>query len=61
MRNLNLYDLLAILFVWTGAVSIAYFSIDSVVIIACIVAAYYLSKWIILKRQDKPEDPPNQE
>jgi hypothetical protein len=57
MKNLNFFDVLAILFCWVGAATIAYFIEDGAVAIVCVAAVYYLSKWIILKGQSEPSEP----
>jgi len=56
VKNLNFFDVLAILFSWAGAAAVAYFVKDALVAIICIAAAYYLAKWVILKGQSEPEN-----
>jgi len=51
MKNLNLADVAGIALSWIGAGIIAYIAKDGVVAVVCVAAAYYLSKWIILKEE----------
>jgi len=50
MKNLSYLDLGGILVAWTGAVVVVYLAKDPLVSIICVAAAYYLAKWIILKK-----------
>lgn len=54
MNNLSGWDILGILICWGGAGVVAYFIRDPIVGIICLAAAYYLSKWIIMKSVDGP-------
>lgn len=49
--NLSMADVLGIALSWLGAGTIAYLIHDALVAIVCVVAAYYLSKFIILKKE----------
>jgi hypothetical protein len=51
MKNLNPTDVAAIALSWTGAGTVAYLMRDPIVAIVCVAAAYYLAKWIILKKE----------
>jgi hypothetical protein len=55
MRNLNLFDAFVVLFSWSGAAAIAYFTRDSDGIIAllALAAAYYLAKRVILRGREE--------
>ena len=53
MKNLSVVDCIAIAVSWIGVASIAFLAKDVVVAIICIAAAYYLAKWIILKKEVK--------
>ncbi|MDO8507390.1 MAG: hypothetical protein Q7S53_02385 [bacterium] len=48
--HLSMTDVLGIALSWLGAGTIAYFIHSALVAIACVAAAYYLSKWIILRQ-----------
>ncbi|MEK7117995.1 MAG: hypothetical protein AAB869_00100 [Patescibacteria group bacterium] len=50
MKNLSVVDCIAIAVSWIGVASIAFLAKDVVVAIICIAAAYYLAKWIILRK-----------
>tara|TARA_B100000745_G_C20096871_1_gene375064 strand:- start:73 stop:231 length:159 start_codon:yes stop_codon:yes gene_type:complete len=52
MKNLSVTDVAAIGLSWTGAASVAYISQDGVITLIALCAGYYLSKWIILKKED---------
>jgi hypothetical protein len=52
MRNLNRYDVAAIAVSWAGASITAWLSQAPTVTCVAIIAAYYLSKWIILRTED---------
>ena len=46
------FDVLALVVCWSGAVGVAWATKDPVVIVVALGAAYYLAKWIILKKRD---------
>ncbi len=50
MKNLNFADVAGIGASWGGAAAVAYFVGDPITGVIAIVAAYYLAKWIILKK-----------
>lgn len=52
MKNLNGYDVGAIAVSWGGAVATAWLSQAPAVVCIAILAAYYLSKWIILRSEE---------
>lgn len=49
--GLNGMDVVAIVACWTGAAAVTWFSKDPGVSIIAIAAAYYLAKWVILKKE----------
>jgi len=49
--GMNAMDVLAIIACWGGVAAVTYFSKDPVVAVIAIAAAYYLAKWVILKRE----------
>ena len=51
MQNLSFTDVVGIGLSWAGAVMVTYFAKDTVVAVIAIAAAYYLAKWIILKKE----------
>jgi len=51
MGNLSWADIAGIAISWGGAGTVAYFIKDPLVGLGCVIAAYYLSKWIILKKE----------
>jgi hypothetical protein len=51
MKNLSFADVAGIGLSWAGAVGVIYFLRDSFVSLICVCAAYYLAKWIILKKE----------
>jgi len=51
MKNLNKMDVIGIGLSWAGAATIACLFKDPIVGVACVAAAYYLAKWIILKKE----------
>jgi hypothetical protein len=52
INHLNIADAIGIGFSWGGAGVVAYVSGDPLVGIIAIIAAYYLAKMIILKKED---------
>ena len=54
MKNLSFADILGMVVCWAGAGTVAYFIRDGLVTIICVAAAYYLSKWIIMKSVEGP-------
>lgn len=50
--SLTSADVAGIALCWAGAATTAYFVKHPVVGLICVIAAYYLSKWIILKEED---------
>ena len=51
MKNLSVVDCIARAVSWIGVASIAFLVKNVVVAIICIAAAYYLAKWIILRKE----------
>ncbi len=51
-KGLSTPDTCGIAFCWIGAVGVAFVANDVFVAIIAVAAAYYLSKWIILKESD---------
>lgn len=53
MKNLNKWETLSIIAIWTAAILGIYLTIkeDSFISFICICAAYYLNKWIILRKE----------
>lgn len=49
--GLNAMDVVAIVACWAGVAAVTWFSKDPVVAVIVIAAAYYLAKWVILKRE----------
>ncbi len=49
--GMNAMDVLAIIACWGGVAAVTYFSKEPVVAVIAIAAAYYLAKWVILKRE----------
>lgn len=49
--GLNGMDVTAIVACWTGVAAVTWFSKDPVVAVIAIGAAYYLAKWVILKKE----------
>jgi|GEM_PF-4846282 len=49
--GLNGMDVLAIIACWAGVAAVTWFSKDAVVAVIAIGAAYYLAKWVILKKE----------
>ncbi len=49
--SVNTTDVIAIIACWAGATAVTYFSKEPVVAVIAIGAAYYLAKWIILKKE----------
>lgn len=52
VKNLNRYDVAAIAVSWAGACVTAWLSQAPTVTCIAIIAAYYLSKWIILRSEE---------
>ena len=52
MKHLTYPDVLAIFISWIGAGAVAYIVQDSFVGLIAVCAGYYLSKWIVLKKDD---------
>jgi hypothetical protein len=52
VRHLNLFDVAAIAVSWTGACVTAWLSQTPVVAGIAVIAAYYLSKWVIVRLED---------
>jgi len=50
MKSLTFGDVAGIALSWTGAAAIAYIAKDGFVAFFCVCAAYYLAKFIILKK-----------
>lgn len=50
--NLSGFDVAALFVCWSGAAGVAWISKEPVVIVVALAAAYYLAKWIILKKRD---------
>lgn len=48
--SLNSTDVAGIIACWAGAAAVTYFSREPVVAVIAVAAAYYLAKWVILKR-----------
>jgi len=44
-------DVMALLVCWAGVAAVSWFSKEPVVAVIAIAAAYYLAKWIILKKE----------
>ena len=51
MKNLTAGDVAGIALSWAGAATVTYLTQDGVVAIVCVVAAYFLAKFIILKKE----------
>jgi hypothetical protein len=51
--SVNNTDVIAIIACWAGAAAVTYFSKEPVVAVIAIGAAYYLAKWIILKKESQ--------
>jgi hypothetical protein len=51
-HHLGFGDVCGLLLCWAGATTIVYLTKDGIIAIICVAAGYYLSKWIILKRND---------
>lgn len=49
--GLNGMDVVAIVACWAGAAAVTWSSKDPVVAVIAIGAAYYLAKWVILKKE----------
>lgn len=49
--SLTIVDLFAIIACWGGVGTVAWFAKEPVVVVIAIAAAYYLAKWIILKKE----------
>ncbi len=49
--SLSKHDIIALLICWAGVAAVSWFSEEPVVAVIAIVAAYYLAKWIILKKE----------
>ena len=49
--NMSSMDVMAIIACWAGVAAVTYFSKDAVVAVIAIAAAYYLAKWVILKKE----------
>jgi hypothetical protein len=50
-KNLSIADCIAVAVSWTGVATIAFLAKDGIVAIICVAAAYYLAKWVILKKE----------
>ncbi len=52
VSNLNIMDVIAIIACWAGVVAVTWFSKEHpLVVIIAIASAYYLAKWVILKKE----------
>jgi hypothetical protein len=49
--SMNAMDVIAIIACWGGVAAVTYFSKEPVVAVIAIAAAYYLAKWVILKKE----------
>jgi len=49
--GLTAMDVVAIIACWAGVAAVTWFSKDPVVTVVAIGAAYYLAKWVILKKE----------
>jgi hypothetical protein len=52
VKNLNRYDVGAIAVSWAGAAVVAWLSQTATVSCVAVIAAYYLSKWVILRTEE---------
>lgn len=53
-KGLSLTDVVTVAVAWAGATAIALLVMENLlVVIICIASAYYLAKWIILKKDDE--------
>jgi hypothetical protein len=52
VRKLNRYDVGAIAVSWAGAGLVAWLSQAPTVSCVAVIAAYYLSKWVILRNEE---------
>jgi len=53
VKNLNGFDVAAIAVSWSGAGLTAWLSQAPTVVCIAVVAAYYLSKWVILRTEEE--------
>jgi len=51
VSSLNIMDIIAIIACWAGVAAVTWFSKEPVVAVIAIGAAYYLAKWVILKKE----------
>ena len=51
VSSLNIMDIVAIIACWAGVAAVTWFSKEPVVAVIAIGAAYYLAKWVILKKE----------
>lgn len=51
LSGLTGMDVVAIIACWAGVAAVTWFSKDPVVAVVAIGAAYYLAKWVILKKE----------
>ena len=49
--SMNTLDVLAIAACWAGVAAVTYFCKEPAVAVVAIAAAYYLAKWVILKKE----------
>jgi len=49
--GLTAMDVVAIIACWAGVAAVTWFSKEPVVAVVAIGAAYYLAKWVILKKE----------
>ncbi len=49
--SMNSMDVIAIIACWAGVAAVTYFTKDPVVAMIAIAAAFYLAKWVILKKE----------
>ena len=49
--GLTAMDVVAIIACWAGVAAVTWFSKEPVVTVVAIGAAYYLAKWVILKKE----------
>lgn len=54
-RRLGFFDFLIILGSWTGLIAIVYVTGDNFLGLIAIASGYYLSKWMILRKDSEEE------
>ena len=53
VRTLNFNEFLVILVIWAAVVGIIYLNVDLLVSVISVCAGYYLSKWIVLRKESQ--------